>query len=56
MSPGPRTPHRLLALFVAGVLALNAPLLSLWLSPLALFGVWALLIAALAFVLERGEG
>jgi hypothetical protein len=55
--------HRLLALFAAGLLLLNFPLLALWdhqvllfglpLFPAALFGVWALLIALLAVVLER---
>lgn len=56
-------PHRLLALFAAGVLLFNFPLLKLWLSdatvfglpllPVALFGAWALLIAVLAFLMER---
>jgi hypothetical protein len=56
--------HRLVALFFAGWLVLNFPLLALWdhdvlvlglpLFPLALFGVWALLILALAWVMERG--
>jgi hypothetical protein len=56
-------PHRLLALFAAGVLLFNFPLLKLWLAdatvgglpllPLALFGAWALLIGGLAWVLER---
>ncbi len=56
-------PHRLLALFAAGLLLFNFPLLKLWLSdvtvfglpllPVALFGAWALLIAALAFLMER---
>ena len=51
--------RRCLALFAAGVLLFNFPLLKLWLSdatvfglpllPVALFGAWALLIA----VLER---
>lgn len=49
--------QRLLALFVAGCLLLNYPLIALWnreallwglpLFPLALFALWALLIAAL---------
>lgn len=56
MGGGPRTPQRLLALFVAGVLLLNAPLLALWLSPMALFVVWAALIGLLAWVLESGQG
>jgi hypothetical protein len=55
--------QRLVALFVGGWLALNFPLLALWdrdatlfglpLFPAALFAVWALLIAALAWVVER---
>jgi hypothetical protein len=61
-----RTPlltHRLLALFAAGVLLFNFPLLRLWLSetrvagwpllPAALFVAWALLIARLALWMER---
>jgi hypothetical protein len=53
----------LLALFVAGVLLFNFPLLGLWdsqatllglpLFPTALFLVWALLIALLAWFSER---
>jgi len=55
-------PSRLLALFAAGVLLFNFPLLKLWLSdvtvfglpllPVALFGAWALLIAVLAYLME----
>jgi hypothetical protein len=55
--------QRLLALFVAALLLFNFPLLALWdhavmlwglpLFPTALFLVWALLIAALAVVMER---
>jgi len=55
--------QRLLALFVAGVLLFNFPLLGLWdsqatllglpLFPTALFLVWALLIALLAWFSER---
>lgn len=55
--------QRLLALFGAGLLLFNFPLLKLWLSeatvlglpllPLALFGAWALLIVLLAWLLER---
>ncbi len=55
--------QRLVALFVAGLLLFNFPLLALWdhdarvlglpLFPAALFLVWALLIAALAWVVER---
>jgi hypothetical protein len=54
------------ALFCGGLLALNYPLLALWdptvtlaglpLFPLGLFGLWALLIAALAWLLERQDG
>lgn len=56
--------QRLLALFAAGWLLFNFPLLALWdhdatlwglpLFPVALFGLWAALIAALAWVVERG--
>ena len=54
--------QRLLALFAAGWLLLNFPLLTLWdrgmvvagipLMPAALFGGWALLIAAAAWIAE----
>ena len=54
--------QRLLVLFVAGGLVFNFPLITLWdhplqvgglpLFPLALFGLWALMIAALAWLLE----
>ncbi len=57
---------RLLAVFGLGVLLLNFPLLALWdgsamvwgipLFPLALFGIWALLIALVAWVVEHEEG
>ncbi len=57
--------QRLLALFAAGALLLNFPLLALWdrdatvfglpLFPAALFGIWAALIAALAWLLERDQ-
>ncbi len=60
----PQIGPRLTALFAAGVLLLNFPLLALWdrdatvfglpLFPLALFGIWAGLIALLAWLLERG--
>jgi hypothetical protein len=56
--------QRLVALFFAGWALFNFPLLALWdheaevfglpLFPLALFAIWALLIAALAWVAERG--
>lgn len=55
--------QRLVALFVAGLLLFNFPLLALWdhdarvlglpLFPAALFLLWAALIAALAWVIER---
>ena len=55
--------QRLVALFVAGLLLFNFPLLALWdhdarvfglpLFPAALFLVWALRIVALAWVIER---
>ena len=56
--------QRLLALFAAGLALFNFPLLALWdrealilgvpLFPAALFALWALLIALLALILERG--
>lgn len=55
--------QRLLALFAAGCLLLNYPLIALWnrdarlwglpLFPLALFALWGLLIAVLAWLMER---
>ncbi|MBS3995714.1 MAG: hypothetical protein KGZ67_00055 [Hydrogenophaga sp.] len=55
--------QRLVALFVAGWALFNFPLLALWdhdvlvlgmpLFPLALFVIWAVLIAVLAVVMER---
>lgn len=58
--------QRLFALFVAGWLLLNFPLLTLWdrdltvwgvpLMPAALFGGWALLIGAAAWISETGSG
>jgi hypothetical protein len=55
--------QRLLALFASGWLLFNFPLLGLWdrnatllgvpLFPAALFILWALLIAALAWQMER---
>lgn len=55
--------QRLVALFGAGWALLGFPLLTLWapeatlfglpLLPLAVFGLWALLIAAVALVVER---
>jgi hypothetical protein len=55
--------QRLLALFAAGLLLFNFPLLALWdrdsnwfglpLFPAALFLLWALLIGAIALLTER---
>lgn len=55
--------QRLLALFAAGLLLFNFPLLALWdrdatiggipLFPAALFGLWAGLIVALGLLSER---
>jgi hypothetical protein len=55
--------QRLVALFAAALLLFNFPLLAMWdrdvsifgvpLFPVALFVVWALLIALLAWVMER---
>jgi hypothetical protein len=55
--------QRLAGLFVLGLLLFNFPLLALWdrdatvwglpLFPAALFVIWALLIAALAALMER---
>lgn len=57
------TAQRLFALFILGWLLLNFPLLALWdrdvavlgipLLPFAIFVAWALLIAAVAWILER---
>ncbi|MBD3892975.1 hypothetical protein [Hydrogenophaga sp.] len=56
--------QRLLALFFAGLTVFSFPLLTLWdrlgyffglpLFPLALFVLWALLVAAMAWLVERG--
>ena len=58
--------QRLLALFGAGWLLLNYPLLTLWdrgvtlagipLLPAALFIGWAALIAGAAWIVEAGDG
>ena len=58
--------QRLAALFAAGALLLNFPLLALWdrdatlfglpLFPLALFLLWGLLIGLSAWILESHEG
>ena len=46
--------HRLLALAVAGWLLFDFPLLRLWASsPVVVFGLWAAVIALLAWVMER---
>jgi hypothetical protein len=55
--------QRLLALFLAGALLFNFPLLALWdttvrwwgvpVFPLALFSLWAVLIAWLAWIMEQ---
>ena len=57
--------QRLVALFVAGLVLFNFPLLALWdhdahvfgvpLFPAAMFAIWALLIGALAWVVERSS-
>lgn len=57
--------QRLVALFVAGLALFNFPLLALWdhdlrvlglpLFPLAMFLIWALLIAAVAWIVERSS-
>jgi hypothetical protein len=57
--------QRLVALFSGALMALNYPLLALWnldttvaglpLFPLALFGLWTVLIALLAWLLEHGD-
>jgi len=56
--------QRLVAVFIAGVLLLNFPLLSLFdgqatlfgwpLLHVYLFGVWSVLIAVVAWIVERG--
>lgn len=57
--------QRLMALFVGGWLLFNFPLLALWdqealvlgipLFPAALFTLWALLIFAMAWLMERSD-
>ena len=57
------TSQRLITLSLAGIVFLNFPLLALWdkditvlgwpLLPFGLFLVWGILIAALAWVMER---
>jgi hypothetical protein len=63
----PRIPEgqRLAAVFALGVLLLNFPLLALWdiratvmgipVFPLALFGLWALLIGLVGWMADRKE-
>lgn len=63
--PSGLLPQRLLALSAAALLLFNFPLLALWdreallfglpLFPTALFGLWALLIAALAGLMELSD-
>ena len=58
-------PQRLVALFAAGALLLNFPLLALWdrdttllglpLFPLALFLIWGGVIALLAWLMESAD-
>lgn len=49
--------QRLLALFVAGGLVFDFPLLQLWAQrPLLVFVLWAGLIALLAWAMERDDG
>jgi hypothetical protein len=60
-----RSLQRLLALFFAGMMLLNYPLLSLWdaqltiaglpLFPTALFLLWTVLIATMAWLLEHAS-
>lgn len=49
--------QRLLALFAAGWVLFDFPLLQLWLQrPLLLFVLWAALIGLLAWAMESDEG
>ncbi len=57
--------QRLVAVFAVGALLLNFPLLALWdgqatvmgipVFPVALFGIWAVLISLVGWMLDRGE-
>ena len=63
----PRIPEgqRLAAVFALGVLLLNFPLLALWdvratvmgipVFPVAIFGLWGLLIGLVGWMADRGE-
>lgn len=56
MKPAPLLTQRLLALFVAGLLLFDFPLLALFQgSALAIFVAWGLLIALLALWMERRD-
>lgn len=65
MLRGGMTTERLVALFLLGWALLNFPLLALWdqsvswwslpVFPTALFVIWAVLIAGLAWLMERYE-
>ena len=65
MKHRPLLAQRLLALFAAGVLLFNFPLLRLWLTdttvfgmpllPVAMFTAWVLLIGLLAWLMEVQE-
>ena len=65
MKDGRLLAQRLLALFAAGALLFDFPLLRLWLNeatvfglpllPVAVFGAWVLLIAALAGLMESAR-
>ena len=65
MKNRPLLTQRLLALFAAGVLLFNFPLLRLWLTdttvfglpllPVVMFTAWVLLIGLLAWLMEMRE-
>lgn len=56
MKPAPLLTQRLLALFVAGLLLFDFPLLGLFRgSALAIFVAWGLLIGLLAWWMERRD-
>jgi hypothetical protein len=66
VSAPPSSVARLCALFAAGWLVFDYPLLSLWMGdatlfgvpslPAALFAAWGAIIAALAWIAERDDG